>query len=347
MQTLNSFNDVLTIVNEIDYDFLGIGELKEFIFGAPNIEKGKLCKIDDLSQFAIDNKEVISDSLITSNKQTSGMRMRFWTDAKKLVIKCILSRKYPYQKMNLYCSSGFDFFCSSDGRRYNHMTVAAPFDSTNGFAYVLNIPTPRYIEIDFPCFNAVENFAIGIPKGSMLKPALDYLSSKPIVFYGNSCTQGASASRSGNAYPNIISRNMNVDIMNYSFNASCRGEIAAAQELVKHDALAYVIDYQRNARSIQEFCRRFELFYMFIRALKPNVPIILIGALKGPLYDKHIQEVYNRAKLRDELTYYINLEEIFKDIDTIALTVDNIHYTDIGMFRIADTICRYLKDIIN
>ena len=54
---------------------------------------------------------------------------------------------------------------------------------------------------------------------------------KPIVFYGTSITQGASASRPGMAYPAIISRKLNVETMNFGFSGNGRFEESVGKAL--------------------------------------------------------------------------------------------------------------------
>ena len=55
----------------------------------------------------------------------------------------------------------------------------------------------------------------------------------PLVFYGNSITQGTSALRSGNIYPNIVSRYLDADIVNYSFSGACKGEKNMARQIAE------------------------------------------------------------------------------------------------------------------
>ena len=249
--------------------------------------------------------------------------------------------------LQLFNSAGFDVYHVNNGY-YSHVTVISPEEPHNIFVHSIGVKPNLPIVIFFPTFNEVLNLSIGVKKGCRIRSIKNFYpnAANKILFYGNSCTQGASASRSGNAYPNIVSRMLNCDIINYAFSGACRGELAMADELLKNDMTVLVIDYQRNAVNLNEFYSRYYRFYSYIRERRPNLPIILIGAFNADVYDNHIRQVFNEIKLKLDNTFYINLSDLFKDIDSNYITVDNIHYTDIGMFLIAEKIVEYLNQAV-
>ena len=60
-------------------------------------------------------------------------------------------------------------------------------------------------------------------------------------------------------------------------------------------------------------------------------------------YDRFIKDFFLQKKKEHENIFYINLTHLFEDINRIFLSMDNIHYTDIGMYRVANKIVEYLK----
>lgn len=175
-------------------------------------------------------------------------------------------------------------------------------------------------------------------------PCPGYTFEGKIIFYGNSITQGASASRSGNAFPNIVSRSLDADIVNYSFSGACKAEKEMAEILSHIDNMAaLVIDYSRNASSYAEFTDRYPQFYRIIREKHQNIPIILIGDFCLDNYDMFVKNFFLQKKKEQDNIYYINLTQLFEDINRIYLSMDNIHYTDIGMYRVAQKIVEYIK----
>lgn len=346
MEFLNEFKQPLKETDENDYIFYEGDSLEKYIFGCPAKEDGIMKKIADLQPIFNENYEKhTNERLSESNAQPSGVRLRFKTDSPCIVLKAELRRRYAHGKMLLYCSSGFDVYfgdCSSGN--LTHHTVIAPKEPYNIFAEKIYISAGKFTEIYFPNYNCVINLAVGIEKGKTLAAAPDYSHDRTVIFYGNSMTQGASASRSGNAFPNIVSRRFKCNIVNYSFSGACRGELSMADAIGKDKNRigAVVIDYSRNALNLGEFKSRFEPFYLRLRKYFPYQPFILIGAYKAYAYTAHIKDVYMRQRDSGRV-YFIDPDKLFVDLDQIALSIDNIHYTDIGMFRIADEICRILE----
>ena len=76
----------------------------------------------------------------------------------------------------------------------------------------------REYTIHFPLYSEVVSLEIGLCDGSSLLPARDYRTQLPVVFYGSSITQGGCASRPGNSYDNIISRDLDCDHVNLGFS---------------------------------------------------------------------------------------------------------------------------------
>ncbi|MCH5324684.1 MAG: hypothetical protein J1E39_05660 [Eubacterium sp.] len=346
MEFLTEFDQPLKITDEIEYVFYDINSFKEYIFGCPIIEDGIIKKVADLQPIIDeDNDRLTDDFLADSNTQPSGARLRFYTDSPYIILKAELKRKYAHGKMLLYCSSGFDvYYGDRISGQLTHQTVVAPNEPNNIFAEKIYVVQGKFTEIYFPNYNCVKRLAIGIENGCSLSAAPLYKHEKTVLFYGNSMTQGASASRSGNAFPNIVSRQFNCNIVNYSFSGACRGELSMADAIGKDENSvgAVVIDYSRNATSLDEFKNRFEPFCSRLRKYYPHQPFILIGAYKAYGFTAHIKEVYKRLKQENESVFFIDPDKLFSDLDQIALSIDNIHYTDIGMFRIADEICKIL-----
>ncbi len=343
MEFLNTFEQKTSFDECLE--FVNYSNLISGIYGAPNISNFTLNKISDISPLLAENNGESDKYLKNTNEQHSGIRMIIKTDSSELALKVHLKRGWTYQNIMLYCSSGFDIYQVRGGKQI-HSTVIAPDEPYNIFAHKIKIEPNLETVIYFPTYNKIIDMEIGVKKGCSLVPVNNFYSGKPIVFYGNSCTQGASASRSGNAFVNIISRIMSSDVINYSFSAACRAEQSMANLLTNLDMSALIIDYTRNAISLDEFYQRFEPFYREIKEQKPNLPIIIIGALDAVVYDKHIVEVFSRVKKEFVNTFYIDLSNLFKDLYFNGLSADGIHYSDVGMWLIAEKIMEYLNQVI-
>lgn len=319
-------------------------ELKNFLYGAPFSAKNSFEKISNLEPIKKINSKMHAKYFEDNNTVSSGVRLRFKTNSEYLSIKAHLKSKYAKHKTLLTNSSGFDIYQILPNNKYIHLTVVAPDEPFNLFAHTIKV-IPNYpIEIYFPSYNVVLDFSIAITLDSTLLPCPGYTFEWKIIFYGNSITQGASASRSGNAFPNIVSRSLDADIVNYSFSGACKAEKVMAEIISSIDYMAaLVIDYSRNANSYKEFSERYPEFYSIIRKRHQNIPIILIGDFFEKNYDRFIKDFFLQKKKEHENIFYINLTHLFEDINRIFLSMDNIHYTDIGMYRVANKIVEYLK----
>ena len=78
-----------------------------------------------------------------------------------------------------------------------------------------------------------------------------YAYKKPIVYYGSSVSQGGCASHAGNAYQAILSRELKCDHINLGFSVSCFGAPLMAKYIAGLDMLAFVLDYDYNATSVE------------------------------------------------------------------------------------------------
>ena len=173
-------------------------------------------------------------SLLASN--TAGGRVRFKTNSKFIAIH-VTEWVYPggtFPHMTLLGHSGFDLYRKKEGEEqeiYYHSFIppqepglgySSPFETDGEWAeYTLN----------FPLYNGVKGLYIALKKDAVIEEAEDYVNKLPIVYYGSSITQGASASRPGTCYQAIISRRLNMDYVNLGFSGNAKAEKIMAQYL--------------------------------------------------------------------------------------------------------------------
>ena len=324
--------------------YYSLYDLRKCVFGAPlwDSGNGSLLKIDNEQELLNENHEQASKALSDSNTHTSGICLKFYTNSHFLTLFAKISRKYATLKMLNCGAAGFDLYKKTQFGYY-HLTVIAPEEPNNIFCHTINIGEPGEIIIYFPCYSAVEEIYIGINKNSNISDPKPF-SNTPLAIYGNSCTQGASASRSGLAYTNILQRELDCEVFNFSFSAACRAEKSIANRIIqlmtKNDISAFIIDCSKNNKTLDEFNERYEQFYKTIRSKWKSIPIILIGALATEQYDIEIRRIFEQEK--HHKTYYISLNKLFKDYSLDTFTIDGTHYTDIGMIKIANAIKTFL-----
>ena len=352
MEYLNSINDSLTTIDEENITYLDLFDNPQLIHGNLNFSSKKVdfCKYPEHIQKEMNQFGPLAiKEMENLNSAACGNRLRLSTNSKKIVIKVQLKRKWEYQKMVNWNASGFDVYALKN-EKYEHVTVFAPSNGYNIFAESIKVPQNGKLCIFLPNYNTIEMMFIGIEKGTTIN-AFDYPENKqlPILFYGNSVTQGAAASRSGNSFPNIVSKKLNRNIINLSCSSCCRGTDSIAKIIGEINCHSIVIDYTRNAHTTEDLKRTHERFYKKIRSLHPNIKIILLTSecynnwRAYDDFDEIVNETYQNALKRNENVELLNQRELFDEEEYDFVTIDSSHYTDYGMFKIADKICELIN----
>ena len=60
-------------------------------------------------------------------------------------------------------------------------------------------------------------------------------------------------------------------------------------------------------------------------------------------FDEIVAETYQNAVNRGENTEIINQKQVFDDDDFDIIAIDSTHYTDYGMYKIAEKICELIE----
>lgn len=346
MEYLKSINDKLTTIFENGISYTDIFETQNIVYGCPfwsilrNFRKFTLDVDKENSYFDDGAKHEYTGM----SKSTSGCFLRFKTKSNRIVLKVELRREWDFSKMTLYCSAGFDVY-DVIGNSYNHRTVFAPESGKKIFAeQILNNPNNE-ICIYLPLYNEIVHLYIGTEAPIEESNAIERL---PIVFFGNSITQGAAASRSGNCFPNIVSRKLNNEIYNLSVSSNCKGQFSIADQIGRMNVKAIIIDYSRNAFDLNELKKSYMPFYQRLRMWHKDIPVILMttAEFKKQIgysgFDSVIKDVFKKAKESGHNIYLLNQKALFKEEEYDLVTIDGTHYTDRGMFRIAEALLEIL-----
>lgn len=339
--------DVQAKLEEIDEQgitYFDIREYPQYVFGSPGFaQRGNFHKYSKFTEQELLSNEFSDDirrSFRHHSNSATGCRLRFRAKTGRIIIKTELERPWEYAKMTLMCSSGFDVYTRQSNGTWEHLCVFAPSSGHKIFAEEIFATPNSDIMIFLPCYNEVKRLLFGI-ESSVVPDLIPYLEQSPIAFYGQSLTQGASASRSGNAYPNIVSRIEDIDIVNYSMSSCCRGLISVAEAISGIQPCCIVNDYVYNAIDQENLKQTHEPFYRCLRDRNPNIPIILTTApnfnmnKKNIGYNLVVYETYRRAINNGENTHIIDFNNIFQPEEYGLFAVDEFHLIDSGMMRLA------------
>ena len=152
------------------------------------------------------------------------------------------------------------------------MNSAIPTGKENHVTIVKNmLPQEREFMLYLPLYDGIDKLEIGIDPGAEI--VASELNSpdreNPIVMYGTSILQGASASRPGMAATNIIGRRFDREVLNLGFSANAFLDKEIAELMSEVEASAYVLDFVPNA-SVSQIKELTIPFYRILRKKHPG-----------------------------------------------------------------------------
>lgn len=294
-------------------------------------------------------------------KCTAGGRVRFSTDSDCVVIRTKQPKISRMYHATLQMEGGFDLFLDDpvSGESVFYDIFKIPYDTVDGYTAIVKFYNrkTKHITINFPLYGEVSDLWVGLCEGATLGKGARYRNEKPVIFYGSSITQGGCASRSGNAYPAIISRRLNIDYINLGFSGNGKAEEAIVEYMSGLDMSVFVSDYDHNAPNIEYLRDTHYRMYEKIRAVNPDLPYVMIsrpdfcktgnGTAECIFRRRVILDSFYKAYVEngDRNVYFIDGEGFFNGEYADCATVDGTHPTDYGMVCMADTIGNVLRKI--
>lgn len=254
---------------------------------------------------------------------------------------------------------GLDLYCLKNGK-WQFVNTARPSAKATTAVIIKNMPaTEMEYMLYLPLYDGLVNLEIGIKAESTIAwPEVDSpRAGQPVVFYGTSITQGGCASRAGMAYPNILSRMLNREIVNLGFSGNGQLDLEVAEAMATIDASCFVMDCLPNV-SVAQMTEKYSRFLEIIREKNPDTPILLVETILFPhmyfdqtvytlLHEKNktLTRIFQEQKNKgDRNIYYVKAGKLIGD-DQEA-TVDGIHLTDLGFLRIAENLYPTIRKLI-
>lgn len=315
---------------------------------------GLLSKDDDAAGFLRMPDAVaktVSEGVRILNRNTAGGRLKFVTDSPEIHIRATMPSIGRMSHFPLCGSAGFDLYMDD---RYVG-TFMPPLDMQDGYGAGLTLPSTgeHTVTIHFPLYSDVSQLIVGLRQGAAVKPCADYRYPVPVVYYGSSITQGGCASRPGNAYENIISREWNCDHVNLGFSGNAKGEETMADYIASLTMSVFVFDYDHNAPNLEHLQRTHRPMFERIRKQHPNLPVIMVSRPNVHLSDGELQRrdiiesTYRQAMEHgDKNVYFIDGSQMMNRFGGDSGTVDNCHPNDLGFMCMAKVIGEMVGNIL-
>jgi lysophospholipase L1-like esterase len=220
---------------------------------------------------------------------------------------------------------------------------------------------PRYFTLNFPLYQGVNELHVGLDAGAAVDAPPPYATAGPIVFYGTSITQGGCACRPGMAHTNILSRMLNAQVINLGFSGNGKGEPEVARvvaEIAKPALL--VLDFDANVSTLDLLKARLPEFIRILRDSHPATPILVISRppfasdlhKESAMQDKldraefHRRTVERRRAAGDANIHFCDGSTLMGE-DFHECTVDGVHPTDLGFWRMAEALRPVIGKILS
>jgi len=293
----------------------------------------------------------------------AGAQVRFRTDSAHLALKVRLSAPAGMYHMPATGECGFDCYIGAGDSAPRYFKTARWEPKSAEYEcelFALAGRAMRYVIVNFPLYGGVEKVLLGLDAGARIEPPPTYALPGPVVFYGTSITQGGCASRPGMAFTNIISRRLNVEVINLGFSGSGRGEPVVAEIIAEIPRPSlYVLDYEANCPSVDHLRQTLPEFIRILRAAHPRAPVLVVSR------PRFSAELFLPAKFQDRLARRDCLRQCVQTLraagddhiffldgsdflggDFEECTVDGIHPTDLGFMRIADAMTPVVRALL-
>ena len=304
-------------------------------------------------------KGKVSPGVYGQGRQSTGMYIRFTTDANRLALRWKVANENPRDPLIPEAGmSGIDVY------RYESSAKRWVFIGNKrywGNGARLKVPGEAEISwnpgqpglIYLPTRSQVLDFKIGVPAGKTLKafPHADP-AAKPVVHYGTSIVHGGCASRPGLTFTAIAGRELDRPYINLGFSGSGKMEENMVPYLAEIDAAVYVVDciWNMDKAMIQTNAVR---FLEALHAAKPETPILLCEgctqlASRRRAVDDVLRAEYDRIKTADPAKwrnlYYFDAKDMLPVDD--ECTHDFCHPNDDGMRHMGPVYVTRIREVL-
>lgn len=327
---------------------------------------GQIPDTEIYSRLPEDARNKVRQPVWNLSKNSAGIAIRFTSNTTSLKLRWILKKNTNASNMTPIASKGFDLYAYRNNK-WQFAGVARPQNSVSNVATIIEgmENESREYLLNLPLYDGVDSLEIGIDRDAFIrKPARQIIDTKnPVIFYGTSITQGASASRPGLTYPALLQRALNKEVINLGFSGNGRFEKEVAKYFMAANPSVILLDCTPNS-SAEIIRKNLPELVEYIRSVNDAVPVVFVESIvrdyayfKKDVQSNHGTLSFIREQNRALMDVYKSSSEIYKNlyyIDSENLigtdneaTIDGTHFNDLGHFRAYEQLYQFIKNIIN
>lgn len=297
---------------------------------------------------------------------SSGIAIRFATNSKSIGVKYELLWNTHLIHMADTGLKGTDLYIFEGDSVWRHVNTNRPYVNNKEEkivegTYVSNLDGEMHeYMVYLPLYDGVNEMWIKVDSAAVItqgrRDLIDV--NRRIVAYGTSILQGGCASRTGMCGTNIISRELNSEVINIGISGEGKMDMCMARAMNEiKDVDLFLLDPVPNCTEMM--CDTLTVDFVRILAdAHPNTPIVMLAGPYYPYsrYDSFFNK-YLPAKNDAFRRGYEKLREMgYKNIYFIESdgldgveddgTVDGIHLTDLGFRHYANLLTPRLREIL-
>jgi hypothetical protein len=294
-------------------------------------------------------KDFATSQVWTLSANTAGICLRFVTDSTTVAATWDGACDGTMFHMAATGSAGLDLYVHKDSE-WKYVGTGRPTTSTTTAVIARDQPAkPAEYLLYLPLYHRVSSLKIGVGASAMIAPAPPRPTekAKPIVFYGTSITQGGCASRAGMCHPAMLGRWLDREVINLGFSGSGKMEAPLGALFAELDPAVYVLECLPNM-TLEMVKERVEPFVLALRAKHPDTPILLV---ENPLLSGDseqnvaLRDAFKRLQKQGQKKLTL-LPSKVQLAGAENGTVDGVHPTDLGFYRMAQAYLPVLKQIL-
>lgn len=313
-------------------------------------------------------KPTMRTDLWNLSTNSAGLHIDFYTNATDITVRYTVSGRKTLPNVTTIGASGIDLYATDSNGVTDWCACPGQYTFGNATADTITFYYRRLVyhnthkmgseyRLFLPLYNTVTWLEIGTPEGSVFKFS-PLSTEKPIVTYGTSILQGASASRPAMAWTNILQRRLDAPVFNYGFSGNGWMEEEVFDALSELDARLYIIDCMPNMHQWKDQIVSRTLAGVKKLRAKNNAPILLVendgymhgktnphATNDGNALNQELRKAYETLKAQGmKDIYYLTQEEIGIGADA---QIDGSHPTDVGMEQYAKAYIEKITDILD
>ncbi|XP_065184975.1 uncharacterized protein LOC135815587 [Sycon ciliatum] len=270
---------------------------------------------------------VVSGSVWGLSLDTAGMYVQFETNSNVIAVNATLrSGSLSMWHFPSTGVSGLDLYLLDEQSVWRWVGTTRAIRYPKAVVNVLlegghpavNGSTGVY-RLHLPLYNGIVDLFVGVQSGSTIKASPpDFKYHGAVVWYGTSIAQGGVATRPGQAFTNVIGRDLGVDMYNFGFSGHGLMEADVAEFLLKiPDISAFVIDCNPNMQGPEIAERAMPLVQQITKAHPTAAIVMSEGTTYGAAW-------YNNNTRTGQAAKRAALQKAYQD--AVAAGIKNVHY---------------------